>query len=297
MQALLDLLPDAVFCVDRQHLTLIQANRAACACLGYTADELPGMDLRNLCPPEDVIALARQIDDAPAGEPATATLHTTQRSKNGLAMPAEWHVSRVRDSAAEYWIVVARAQPPADRAEDSRESPGDSYGLGLPGHDPLTGLPDRRLFNRRLDRAMERAQRRPGYRFAVCFIDLDGFKAVNDSFGHLVGDRVLCEVARRLVGCIRPGDMAARYGGDELTVFLDDLRSEADAELVARRILDRLQSPVTIDDHDVTVKASVGVALSSAECRQIQDLLHRADQAMYRAKSLGGGQWAIFDTN
>ncbi len=90
--------------------------------------------------------------------------------------------------------------------------------------------------------------------------------------------------------------MAARYGGDEFTVFLDDLRSEADAGLVARRILDRLQAPATIDGRDVTVKASIGVTLNGPpqDCRQVHDLLHRADRAMYRAKSLGGGQWAIF---
>ena len=308
MQAVLDLLPDAVFCVDRLGMTLSQVNRAACACLGYASEELQGMALRDLCPTQDIMALAKQLDAAPEGEPATAILRTTQRSKSGLATPAEWHVSQVRVASAEYWIVVARTLSPADHADVSRESQAESYGLGLPGHDPLTGLPDRRLFDRRLGRAMDRLQRGDAGNskgdspllaetnpFAVCFIDLDGFKAVNDSFGHLVGDRVLCEVARRLVGCVRPGDMAARFGGDEFTVFLDDLRSEADAATVAQRILDRLQTPITIDSRDVKLTASIGVALSSVDRRQTQDLLHRADRAMYRAKSLGGGQWAIFD--
>jgi diguanylate cyclase (GGDEF)-like protein/PAS domain S-box-containing protein len=297
MQAVLDLLPDAVFCVDRDKMTLSFVNRAACDSLGYAVEELQGMELRAICPPQDIEALAERLDAVPERGPVTAILRTTQRSKCGQATAAEWHVSRVRQSAAEgeYWIVVARDVSAADRADISRESQAESFGLGLPGHDPLTGLPDRRLFDRRLARGIERLQRQGGYDFAVCFLDLDGFKAVNDDFGHLVGDGVLCEVARRLVACVRPNDMAARYGGDEFTVFLDDLRSEADARSVARRILDRLQAPVTIDGREVNVKASIGVTLSFADCCHAEELLHLADRAMYRAKSLGGGQWAVFD--
>jgi diguanylate cyclase (GGDEF)-like protein/PAS domain S-box-containing protein len=288
LRAAFDFLPDAVFCVDRPSMSVSEVNQAACACLGYTCEELRGRGLQEICPPQDIAAVAKQFEGVQERKPATATLRTTQRSKSGLIAAVEWHVSQIREAEGEYWIIVAR-----QLAEVPGGAHAESYGLGLPGHDPLTGLPDRRLFERRLDRAIQRSRQHEGYRFAVCFIDLDGFKTVNDRFGHLVGDRVLCEVARRLVGGVRAGDMAARFGGDEFTIFLDDVSVESDAASVAQRILEHLQTPVAMDDQCVEVKASVGVVVHCPNYRKIEELLQGADQAMYRAKSLGGGRWSV----
>jgi diguanylate cyclase (GGDEF)-like protein/PAS domain S-box-containing protein len=277
MQPTLDLLPDAVFGVDCRTGIIRAVNRAACVALGYTSAELCGVSLNAIAPACDVAALPERLDD-------TATVRTTHRKKDGGTDAVEWRIARRRAGGNELWLIVAREV--AD--EQGSSTSVESYGLGLPGHDPLTGLPDRRLFQRRLDRALQ--QDGP---LAVCFIDIDGFKAVNDRFGHLAGDRVLCEIARRLVGCVRPGDVVARFGGDEFTVFLDGVRSESDAGCAAQRILDRLQSPATIDEHRVTLAASVGVVVGPGDCHRAEELLHRADQAMYRAKSFGGGRWAL----
>ena len=162
------------------------------------------------------------------------------------------------------------------------------------GHDPLTGLPDRRLFERRLDRALQHLRQHDDYRFAVCFIDLDNFKAINDSVGHLAGDRVLCEVARRLVGCVRPDDMAARFGGDEFTVLIDALRHDTDAPLVGRRILEHLHQPVLLGGRPLRLAASIGVATGSRSHQRVEDVLHDADRAMYRIKAIGGGNLAVY---
>lgn len=287
LQAAFDLMPDAVFSVDRATMTVGEANRLACAALGFAPGELRGVKLDTLCPSQDIADLASRMDGP--GDSAPVVLHTTLRGRNGSETAVEWRVSRVREAiqeaAAERWIVISRELP----ASVPPDIKAESIGLGLPGHDPLTGLPDRRLFERRLTRAFDESLHRESYRFAVCFIDLDSFKAVNDRFGHLAGDRALCEAARRLVGCIRPADMAARFGGDEFTVFLDDLRADSNAAAVARRILEQLETPLAIDGAEVRLGASVGVAACSADCRGVEDLLHRADRAMYRAKSLGGG--------
>jgi diguanylate cyclase (GGDEF)-like protein/PAS domain S-box-containing protein len=290
MQAAFDLLPDAVFVVRKSTMAVDEANSAACAALGYARDALCGMGLQSICPPHDVTTLERRFETASGEQPSPVILCTTQRGKNGRASAVEWHVSQFRQPTGDYWIVAARELAAPRLAGVCGEAQTEPYGLGLPGHDPLTGLPDRRLFERRLERAMQRSQQHGDYRFAVCFIDLDRFKAVNDSFGHLTGDRVLCEVARRLVCSIRAGDMAARFGGDEFTVFLDDLNAESDAARVAERILDCLQAAVAVDDRCASVKASIGVAACSPDCRTLEEMLHAADQAMYRAKALGGGR-------
>ena len=285
LKAAFDLLPDAVFCVDCQSMMFAEVNRAACASLGYTADELLSMGPKDICPEADMAALEEKLHATPSEQSTSVVLRTQQRRRDGQLVPVEWHVSRVCEPGAEKWIVVARDLSADGSANGTR---ADSSGLGQLGHDPLTGLPDRRLFERRLDRALQRAREQDNYKFAVCFIDLDNFKTINDRAGHLVGDRVLCEVAGRLVGCVRPGDMVARFGGDEFTVLIDNLHDDADAAPVARRIFSQLEKPVAVDGQAWEVAASIGVAIGSRGQRQIEDLLDDADRAMYRAKALGG---------
>jgi diguanylate cyclase (GGDEF)-like protein len=163
-------------------------------------------------------------------------------------------------------------------------------------HDALTDLPNRVLLRERLERAMARAKRRKDYVFAVLFLDLDHFKSVNDSLGHLFGDQWLIAVARRLETCLRPGDTVARFGGDEFAILLDDITDISDATRIAQRLQQYLAQPLRLDGHDVCTTASIGIALSTAEYDRPEDLLCDADSAMYRAKALGRARHEVFDT-
>lgn len=162
-------------------------------------------------------------------------------------------------------------------------------------HDALTGLPNRTLLDERLERDLRRAKRRPDYEFALLFIDLDHFKAINDELGHAVGDEVLKETAERLEGCLRPGDTVARLGGDEFTIILEDIRGPYDAALVANRIIDSLARTYEVESGQVEVSASIGVAFSTTGYERGEDLMRDADMSMYRAKSRGRGNYDIFD--
>ncbi len=162
-------------------------------------------------------------------------------------------------------------------------------------HDPLTGLPNRTLFLDRLGMAMKRSQRRPDTLFAVLFLDVDHFKQVNDSLGHLVGDELLQSISERLNHCLRPVDTVARMGGDEFAVLLDYLDEEIQASQLALRIHQVLEPPHLIQGHEVTLSASIGITFSSAAYDQPEELLRDADTAMYRAKTEGRGRQAIFE--
>lgn len=162
-------------------------------------------------------------------------------------------------------------------------------------HDALTNLPNRTLFMEHLTKAIQRLHRNPAYLFAVLFIDLDRFKIINDSWGHAVGDQLLVAISRLLQECSRELDTVARLSGDEFTILLEDLQDYQDVIAIAERLLEQLTSPIHLDERKVFSGASIGIVFGSAAYQNGLELLRDADIAMYRAKALGRGRYAIFD--
>jgi diguanylate cyclase (GGDEF)-like protein/PAS domain S-box-containing protein len=163
-------------------------------------------------------------------------------------------------------------------------------------HDELTGLPNRTLLIDRIEQALARS-RRLGTRLAVLFLDLDGFKLINDSLGHAAGDQLLCQVAGRFGEAVREGDTVGRFGGDEFLVLCEDIEGEAGAIAVADRLADALREPLQVADSEAFVRASIGVALSDEDDTTTtgESLVRNADVAMYRAKAQGRDRTALFE--
>lgn len=172
--------------------------------------------------------------------------------------------------------------------------------------DPLTGLPNRVLFMNRVDRLVERRRAAPSGSFAVLFLDLDRFKIINDSLGHMAGDALLIALARRLEQSLRATDTVsraggehtlARLGGDEFTILLDGVQTAQDAQAIAERLLAVVAQPFTLNGHEVFVSVSIGIVMSADRYQQGEDMVRDADTAMYRAKALGKARCEIFDTS
>jgi len=172
--------------------------------------------------------------------------------------------------------------------------------------DPLTGLPNRLLFIDRLGRLIRHSKRHKDHLFAVLFLDLDGFKMINDSLGHLIGDQLLVGVAARLEKCLRSSDTVARLGetftvarlgGDEFTILLDDIKEPADANRAAERLMKALAPPFVLAGKEIFTSISIGIAMSNTAYEEPEDLLRDADTAMYRAKSLGKARFEVFDAD
>jgi len=266
---------DAVLVADA-HGHVVDLNPAAARLLGQRVGELIG---------RPVAGLLSDFAD-PIGFPDPGVYELRQGDRNEeLAM--ELAVTALQDARGLTAGRVLVFRDVTERRELERELRRLAY------TDRLTGLPNRALFHDRLERALAMAKRRDAA-VAILFLDLDRFKNINDSLGHEIGDRVLVMVAERLRRCLRAEDTLARLGGDEFAILLPEIADRRDTHLVTDKCLAALSAPEVIGEHELTVNASIGVAVFPQDGADVQHLLRSADAAMYRAKARGGGRAETF---
>lgn len=203
-----------------------------------------------------------------------------------------WMLSRgvaVRNEKGDVCRIVGTQTDVTNRKETEEELLHEAF------HDPLTGLPNRALFTNRLMRAISKGRQLENYRFALLFLDLDRFKLINDSLGHLAGDELLVGIAQRLKECVRSGDTVARLGGDEFTILLEDMKEMNHATIVAERIQETLTHPFNICRQEIFASTSIGIVLGDSRYEGPEDLLRDADTAMYQAKARGKARYELFD--
>jgi diguanylate cyclase (GGDEF)-like protein/PAS domain S-box-containing protein len=248
--------------------------------LEYEPHELVGRKLAELVHDDDVSSFSRVIGEAePPGRPQTVEVRV--RHKSG-----EWrYIEAIADRLAEG--IVVNGRDVTDRHELEEMLAREAF------YDNLTGLANRALFMDRLVHALAQAERRDGAP-ALLFVDLDGFKKINDRYGHDVGDAALAAAARRLLECRREGDTAARLGGDEFTLLVESIETRDDARRVAERVLEAMRQPLDVGELSLPITVSVGVSYSEARIAP-RELVRRADAAMYRAKELGKNRYAVWD--
>jgi diguanylate cyclase (GGDEF)-like protein/PAS domain S-box-containing protein len=253
------------------------------------ADTASPLDLLSRVHPEDAEATRAQLEAHLAGESARYEhAHRIRRNDGSWRWVLERGIA-ARDAAGRPVRMAGFLSDITDHKASEERLRHHAF------HDALTSLPNRALFMDRVQHAVARARRAPSTTFAVLMLDLDRFKNINDSLGHLAGDRLLIRVAERIGGCVRDGDTVARLGGDEFSVLLEELAGEHEAERVAEQIQRALTTPIALDGHDLVTSASIGIAIARDDAFDSLSLLRRADQAMYAAKKQGRGRQVLFE--
>ncbi len=253
--------------------------------LGFAPGELVGRRIEDLLHPDERVDTLSRLRSSPPSPALPVVIEGRLRHRHGRWCLAETTVSNLLGDDSVRGILLT-SRDVADR----RRLEHDLRHQAL--HDPLTGLANRTLLRDRLEHAVARC-RRGAESLALVTVDLDDFKLVNDTLGHPAGDRVLVEVARRLLQSVRAGDTVARMGGDEFAILLEHA-DDATLDLVARRVQSWPRSPIEFDGRTVPIRASVGVATTGGSSFDAEELLRNADLAMYAAKSKGKGGYEVF---
>ncbi len=291
--AVLDNMFDGVITIDRNGI-IESFNKAACTIFGYTREEVIGRNVSLLMPPAEAVQHDHHLIRHDQGH-RTYLLSSPRemqgRRKDGSVFPINLAVSRIAYQGCPTFVGVIRDITLRKKQEEQIER--------LAFNDPLTDLPNRRLLLDRLHQTIVGTMR-SGLHAALMFLDLDHFKRLNDTLGHDVGDELLKQVATRLTLCVREGDTVARLGGDEFVVLLDGLGpptldAAAHCELVAHKILETLGQPYMLSGHPHAITPSIGIVVFQGEHDSTEDLLKKADVAMYQAKSSGRNGFRFFD--
>lgn len=266
-----------------------KVNQALCDALGYSPAELLELSFVEISCPEDWEIHRNLEQKLLQGAETNFQIEKRLIAKNGRIVDALLKVLLVYDASDRPLHFNNQIVDITDRKSMEQQLVHDAL------HDALTGLPNRALFMDRLEQQLKKSQSKTNHLFAVLFLDLDRFKVVNDSVGHLVGDKLLIEIARRLEKSIAPTDTVARLGGDEFTILLENISSKSEAILVAESIYQTLTFPFYIDGYELFSTASIGIALSSQGYEKPEDILRDADLTMYSAKEQGKARYEVFD--
>jgi diguanylate cyclase (GGDEF)-like protein/PAS domain S-box-containing protein len=276
---------DAITIVDAQHLIQYQSPSIE-RYFGYRPEDVLGHAFSELIHPDDLQAVQTLFNNLAATAGATARVEARWRHRDGRWRECELTASNLLGEPAVRGLVI-NSRDITDRKALEEQLSHQAF------HDSLTGIANRALFKDRLHQSVARAARRQE-KPAVLFIDLDGFKAINDSAGHTVGDELLAAVAARLRPFVRTGDTMARLGGDEFAILLEDLEDLSAAIRVAERINEALKDPFTLASREIFISASIGIA-PFAPTQDPDELLRNADIAMYMAKAAGKGRYEVFN--
>lgn len=267
----------------------LKVNRALCKILGYTEEEFLERDFQSMLFTEDLGNTLIKIHELLSGKVPNCQMEQRYLHKNGNTVWASWSVSTTSHSASEQPNLIFQIQDITDKklAEEKLQYEA--------AHDALTGLPNRARFMHKLAQALAKAHENSEYKVSVLFIDLDRFKVVNDSLGHLIGDQLLIGIAERLRECLRPSDMVARLGGDEFTILVEGKYDGKEVIRIAERIQEKFLIPFDLSGHEVYSSASIGILHATENHRQPEDLMRDADTAMYQAKRAGKARHEVFD--